>query len=106
MNVRSVALSLTVALGLTLPAYAQQTAVCKDDTNWSGTSRSGACARHGGVKEWTTTPLLPRRPIRAHAAVPPSTRRAVRHTKDAGRSVLNRRRRQSTLRGSECRVDE
>jgi hypothetical protein len=68
MNVRSVALSLTVALGLTLPAYAQQTAVCKDDTNWSGPSRSGACARHGGVKEWTTNTSAP-----ASAAVPPST---------------------------------
>jgi len=68
MNVRAVALSFIFALGLTIPAYAQQTAICKDDTNWSGSSRSGACARHGGVKDWTTPASAP-----ASTAVPPST---------------------------------
>ena len=27
-------------------------ATCKDGTAWSGAQRSGACARHGGVKQW------------------------------------------------------
>ena len=27
-------------------------AMCKDGTSWSGAQRSGACARHGGVKAW------------------------------------------------------
>ena len=62
--------SLT-AIGLTLPAAAQQTAVCKDGSDWSGGSRSGACARHGGVKEWTTPAAAPA-PDRT-TAVPPST---------------------------------
>ena len=37
----------------TRPAAAgQQTARCNDGTMWSGASRQGACANHGGVKEW------------------------------------------------------
>ena len=28
-------------------------ATCKDGTAWSGAQRSGACARHGGVKSWS-----------------------------------------------------
>ena len=27
-------------------------ATCKDGTAWAGAQRSGACARHGGVKSW------------------------------------------------------
>ena len=27
-------------------------ATCKDGTAWAGAQRSGACARHGGVKAW------------------------------------------------------
>ena len=27
-------------------------ATCKDGSSWSGAQRSGACARHGGVKAW------------------------------------------------------
>lgn len=27
-------------------------ATCKDGSAWSGAQRSGACARHGGVKQW------------------------------------------------------
>jgi len=36
-------------------APAQLTATCKDGTTFSGTSRTGACARHGGVQEWGAT---------------------------------------------------
>ena len=38
-------------------AYAQSTSVtatCKDGTDFSGTSRSGACRGHKGVASWTT----------------------------------------------------
>ena len=28
-------------------------ATCKDGSAWSGAQRSGACARHGGVKSWS-----------------------------------------------------
>jgi len=28
------------------------TAVCKDGTNYSGTSKKGACSHHGGVQSW------------------------------------------------------
>ena len=36
---------------------ASVTATCKDGTSFTGTSRSGACRGHGGVKEWgTATP--------------------------------------------------
>ena len=27
--------------------------ICNDGTAWSGAQRSGACARHGGVKQWS-----------------------------------------------------
>lgn len=30
------------------------TAVCKDGTSFSGASKRGACAGHGGVKSWGT----------------------------------------------------
>jgi hypothetical protein len=28
------------------------TATCTDGSTWTGKTRSGACARHGGVKQW------------------------------------------------------
>jgi hypothetical protein len=31
------------------------TAVCKDSTTFSGTSKRGACSGHGGVESWGTT---------------------------------------------------
>lgn len=68
MKIQIFALALAVAFGLAIPASAQQTALCNDGTDWSGNARSGACARHGGVKEWTTPAAAP-----APAAVPPST---------------------------------
>lgn len=39
-----------IAKGAT-PAAANN-ATCKDGSSWSGAQRSGACARHGGVKTW------------------------------------------------------
>jgi hypothetical protein len=61
---RSIRCGLTaITLGLTLSfgAYAQTTvtATCKDGTTFSGTSRSGACARHGGVQAWGTAATAP-----------------------------------------------
>jgi hypothetical protein len=68
MKIRTIIMSLAVGVGLAFPAVAQQTAICKDGSDWSGNSRSGACARHGGVKEWTTSATAPARTT----TVPPS----------------------------------
>ena len=46
-----------VGLVLSLAAQAQTTAVtatCKDGSPFAGTTRSGACRGHGGVKSWDT----------------------------------------------------
>lgn len=53
MKIRHIALGLAAALGIAFSAHAELSATCKDGTNWSGEHRQGACARHGGVKEWT-----------------------------------------------------
>ena len=38
---------------LSTASFAQSvTATCKDGTSYSGEQRSGACARHGGVRAW------------------------------------------------------
>jgi hypothetical protein len=52
---------LALGVALTFGAYAQTavTATCNDGTSYSGASRSGACARHGGVKEWGTAAAAP-----------------------------------------------
>ncbi|WP_420997899.1 DUF3761 domain-containing protein [Cupriavidus sp. 30B13] len=34
------------------PAGAAPTGICKDGSNYFGATRKGACAGHGGVKEW------------------------------------------------------
>lgn len=53
-------LGLAIAMGLMLAqgAHAQPanqvTATCNDGTTFTGTSRSGACKGHQGVKAWTT----------------------------------------------------
>jgi hypothetical protein len=50
------AASLGIGLLLATGAWAQPpadvTAVCKDGTNFTGTSRTGACRGHGGVATW------------------------------------------------------
>jgi hypothetical protein len=46
-----------LVLGTLIPLAAQAatvTASCKDGTTFSGTSRKGACAGHGGVQAWGT----------------------------------------------------
>ncbi|MDR3534620.1 MAG: hypothetical protein P4L90_29160 [Rhodopila sp.] len=56
-------------------AYAQTssvTATCKDGTDFSGTTRSGACKGHGGVASWgtaaATTPTSPNKAAPAPTA--------------------------------------
>jgi hypothetical protein len=46
------------------------TATCKDGTAFSGTSRSGACRGHGGVKAWGNAPAAA---AAAPAAAAPAT---------------------------------
>jgi uncharacterized protein DUF3761 len=55
MKIRHIALALIAAFGIASGAQAQITATCKDGTTYSGSHRIGACARHGGVKEWTSS---------------------------------------------------
>jgi hypothetical protein len=48
---------LLLVLGTLIPLAAQATTVtasCKDGTTFSGASRKGACAGHGGVQTWGT----------------------------------------------------
>jgi hypothetical protein len=56
---RRLAISIVAAVGLALSLTAQAqspsvTATCKDGSPFSGTTRSGACRGHGGVKAWDT----------------------------------------------------
>lgn len=59
MKVRHIGLALIASFGLVCSAQAQVTATCKDGTTYAGAQRTGACARHGGVKEWTTPEASP-----------------------------------------------
>ena len=59
MRMHRYLLSIVAAVGLvlSLAAHAQTptvTATCKDGSPFSGTTRSGACRGHGGVKTWDT----------------------------------------------------
>lgn len=50
-------IAAAVGLALSLAAYAQVpavTATCNDGSPFSGSTRSGACSGHGGVKAWNT----------------------------------------------------
>lgn len=77
---RAVLLSAVVGAGLFLApmAYAQTatvTATCKDGTDFSGTTRSGACKGHKGVASWGTAAAAtaaPGNPGMAPAAQPPT----------------------------------
>lgn len=55
-------LTLLLVLGTLVPLAthaATVTASCKDGTSFSGTSRKGACAGHGGVQTWGTAATTP-----------------------------------------------
>jgi hypothetical protein len=58
-RMRRYLLQVVTAVGLVLSLAAQAqtaavTATCKDGSPFSGTTRSGACRGHGGVKSWDT----------------------------------------------------
>jgi hypothetical protein len=68
-------LSAMIAVGLFLTpiAYAQTvTATCKDGTDFSGTSRSGACKGHKGVASWGTADSSSTNPGMAPGAAAPA----------------------------------
>jgi hypothetical protein len=73
------ALALTVGFAVSATAQTPVTATCKDGTNFSGTSRSGACSGHGGVQTWgasaTTTapPAAPPAKTTTTAPAAPAT---------------------------------
>lgn len=53
---------LLLVFGTVLPIIVQAatvTAACKDGTSFSGETRKGACAGHGGVKQWGTAAAAP-----------------------------------------------
>jgi hypothetical protein len=62
-----------VGLALSLAAHAQApavTATCNDGSPFSGTTRSGACRGHGGVKTWNTAAPSTTAPATGAAAAP------------------------------------
>ena len=75
---RSFMTSLCLAAGLMLTAAAQlpaqaQTAVtatCKDGSEFSGKSRSGACRGHGGVQAWGEAAPAAAAPVTAATPAP------------------------------------
>jgi len=48
----SLGIGLLLAVGAQAQPPAEVTAVCKDGSSFTGTSRSGACRGHGGVGTW------------------------------------------------------
>jgi hypothetical protein len=82
-SIQCVLAALAIGFAFAFGAHAQTTvtATCNDGTSFSGASRSGACARHGGVKEWGTAAAAPTSapattpsptPASAAAAPPPT----------------------------------
>ena len=52
-------------------ATASVTALCKDGTSFTGTSKKGACSGHKGVKDWNSSAAPA--PVAAAPAATPST---------------------------------
>ena len=89
---RALLLSGFIMAGLGFGAYAQtggMAASCRDGTNWSGTTRRGACSGHGGVQAFGTAPAsansagtLPsaQSPTAAAPAIPASLSNTQRNT--------------------------
>src|SRR5215469_15764665 len=46
------AAALLLAPAVLTPANADVAAMCKDGSQWTGSSNRGACSRHGGVQQW------------------------------------------------------
>jgi hypothetical protein len=70
-------LALLLVLGTLVPLAAQAatvTASCKDGTTFSGASRKGACAGHGGVQSWGTAAATPATSPAAPSGTAASTR--------------------------------
>ncbi|MGO4580743.1 signal peptide protein [Cupriavidus sp. 2TAF22] len=67
-----------LARAQTAPAAQAPTGICKDGSNYFGATKQGACAGHGGVKEWRgataasapAAAAAPAAPAAAKAAVP------------------------------------
>lgn len=84
----SIALALLIGFAIATPVNAQApagtTGVCKDGTYTSAATKRGACAGHGGVKEWsaekaeatpaaTPAPSPPMQSPKAQTTTPPAT---------------------------------
>lgn len=55
------------------PAATSVTAVCKDGTSFTGTSKKGACSGHKGVKEWGTAAAPAAAATKSTTAAPATT---------------------------------
>ena len=93
MRPRSLMRATALLLGLAAPALllaqaapAGATAKCKDGSYSTSKSRSGACAKHGGVTEWLATTKKSPKGGPAPAAAPAARPRKVGRTGPAGRS--------------------
>ena len=87
-----------IGLALSLAAYAQTpavTATCNDGTPFSGTTRSGACRGHGGVKTWDTAAPSATAPATGAATAPatapskPTPTQTTRGVPGAGQVWVN-----------------
>src|SRR5215469_10369310 len=68
------AAALLLAPAVLTPAYADVAAMCKDGSQWTGSSHRGACARHGGVQQWLngTVAQVPQPQANNMAGPPPA----------------------------------
>ena len=70
---RFLPIAAAVGLVLSLAVHAQSptmSATCNDGSPYSGTTRSGACRGHGGVKTWNTAAPSTTAPATGAAATP------------------------------------